>query len=235
MKKITLLCALLAGVLSCAAQTADTFYVGPYTVDYLGEGNVRYRLQDDIDLYEFFDLRPDTVVVADKPVSDPAAHAIQVSCRLAAGTGNAKDFGVEGLWKQYLKHSLYLNAGLTLGVVNRSLGFDCRTFEAGIPVTVEYGKLVKGESSLYASAGIIPTLFTTLRNNKEEYGDIVSVGRQTGFLISPVAEIGCNVPVGDIHLRMGAYATYRIEATNTLVYKERIGRAFMGGRIAVIF
>ena len=66
MKKLLILCALIAGILSGEAQTViDNFTVGPYIVDYIGQGDVKYRLRDNIDLYEYFELKRDTVFDTD--------------------------------------------------------------------------------------------------------------------------------------------------------------------------
>ena len=64
MKHFFFLCAVIAGVITGNAQTVvDNFNVGPYIVDYNGRGDVKYRLRDNIDLYEFFELKMDTTII----------------------------------------------------------------------------------------------------------------------------------------------------------------------------
>ena len=65
MKHFFFLCALIAGVIAAKAQTdVDNFNVGPYVVDYNGKGDVKYRLRDNINLYEFFELKMDTTIIS---------------------------------------------------------------------------------------------------------------------------------------------------------------------------
>lgn len=58
MRKVLLLGALVIGGMASMAQTPiDHFYVGPYVVDYHGQGDVKYRLRDNVDLYDFLNFK----------------------------------------------------------------------------------------------------------------------------------------------------------------------------------
>lgn len=49
-----------------AQNTIDNFYVGPYEVDYRGQGDINYRLRKGIDLYEYYGLKKDTIIQTEK-------------------------------------------------------------------------------------------------------------------------------------------------------------------------
>ena len=120
MKKIFTLCVMLAGIITCSAQNViDNFNVGPYIVDYNGQGDVKYRLRDNINLYEFFELKMDTTVIAlAKEV--PVKSAIEIAGNVGANRFASKEIGLEGVWKQLVGNNLYFNGGLLLnfGITN---------------------------------------------------------------------------------------------------------------------
>lgn len=226
MKKAILLIALIMGVLTSEAQTViDNFNVGPYTVDYNGQGDVKYRLRKGINLYEFFELTPDTIFV--QPAQPKAINnAFAIDVKMGAGLFAGKEYGIEGFWKKNVASNWYFNCGLSLTISDRKFEDQnhCNEFEVGIPLQIEYSQLAKQSSSLYALVGITPAMFTKM-TAPDEY-------KKSGFILSPLAEVGGNIPAGNYLLRIGAYATYKI---NNDVYKDCIGRAFIGGKIGVIF
>ena len=70
MKKLIVL-AILFVSLSSYAQTADNFDVGPYEVSYKGEGDFRFRLRKDINLYDYFGLKKDTIIQKQEIATNP--------------------------------------------------------------------------------------------------------------------------------------------------------------------
>lgn len=238
MKKVIVFCALLAGVVACSAQTViDHFIVGPYVVDYNGQDDVNYRLKDNIDLYEYFDLQRDTTIVISQQVADPVKHAIQISAVLGANLYTTKEFGVEGLWKQNIANNLYFNGGLSFLFDYTAKNGDTSKrsmFELGVPLQIELSNLDRRRASFYGLFGISPTFYSTL---KTEAGSRPYDGKKkSGMLVAPSLEVGCNVPVGTTIVRLGVYGKYKINCSTSGfdVYKDCVGRAFIGGKISVV-
>lgn len=226
MKKLLTLGILLAGIITGSAQTViDNFNVGPYIVDYNGQGDVEYRLRDNINLYEFFDLVPDTIFVQPEPIKE-IENTFAVELKMGAGIFSSKEYGLEGIWKKKIVKNWYFNCGLGFTLTDRE--FTDKTHydyvEIGVPLQIEYCQLAKEKSSLYALIGITPGLFSKSKAPSDY--------KKAGFLLSPIMEVGGNIPAGKYLLRIGAYATYKI---NDNVYKQDMGRAFIGGKLGVIF
>ncbi len=227
MKKILIFCAFIAGIISSGAQTViDNFTVGPYVVDYNGQGDVKYRLRDNINLYEFFELKPDTVYINNPVASRKIDSAFQVDVKIGAGLFAAKEYGIEGMWKKSVATDWFFNCGLSLSLADRKMENSNRydMVEIGIPLEIEYCRLYRYKSSLYALAGVAPALFVK--------GKAPEGTKKNGFIVAPKIEMGGNIPIGNYLLRIGAYATYKI---NNNVYKDYIGRAFIGGKVGIIF
>lgn len=241
MKKILILCAFIAGIVSAQAQTViDNFIVGPYVVDYNGQGDVRYRLRDNINLYKFYELKKDTTIVA-AVVETPIKHAIQLSGYLGANRSSAKEFGISGVWKQNIATNLYLNGGLSVAAGHSNLTENQKRnmLEVGIPLQIEFGKLNRQRASLFGVFGITPTLYTTMSVkewNGEAFVDANKDLKKTGFLIAPSLEFGGNIPVGNVIMRIGVYGTYKINCTtgDYDVYKNSAGRCFLGAKIGIV-
>lgn len=241
MRKILIICAFIAGMLSGEAQTViDNFTVGPYEVDYNGHGNVKYRLPDNINLYEFFELQRDTIIVA-AVVETPIKHAIQISGYVGANRYASKEFGLSGVWKQNVGTNLYFNGGLSLAIGHTDISRQCKRnmFEIGIPLQIELGKLNDAKAALYGTFGITPTVYTTMSAKSWDGAQFVDAGedlKKSGFLIAPSLEFGGNIPVGDTIMRIGVYGTYKINCTTGTydVYKQSAGRCFLGAKIGVV-
>lgn len=240
MKKIFTLCALIAGIVSANAQTIiDNFTVGPYVVDYNGQGDVKYRLRDNIDLYEFFELQKDTTIVA-AVIETPIKHAIQISGYVGANRNASREIGLSGVWKQNVGTNLYFNGGLSLAIghTNYSQVQKRNMFEVGIPLQIEWGKLNHQKASLYGTFGITPTVYATMDAktwNGKEFVDADKDLKKSGFLIAPSLDFGGNIPVGNIIMRIGVYATYKINCTagEYDIYKNS-ARFFLGAKIGVV-
>lgn len=241
MKKLLIICAFVAGLISAKAQTViDNFTVGPYVVDYNGQGDVKYRLRDNIDLYEFFDLQKDTTIVA-AVVETPINHAIQISGYVGANLYASKEFGVGGVWKQSVGTNLYFNGGLslTIGHLNLTQVQKRNMFEVGIPLQIELGKLNHQRASLFGTFGITPTVYSTMSAKIWDgiaYVDADKDLKKSGFLIAPSLEFGGNIPVGEIIMRIGVYGTYKINCTTSTydVYREGVGRCYLGAKIGIV-
>ncbi len=119
MRKFIVLAILSVSTIAGYSQNVDNFEVGPYEVDYKGEGDFKSRLRPDIDLYEYFGLKRDTVIVVSEALS-PVTQAIQVNGFMSMPRfpeeGCANLFGVNGSWKRKVGNMVYFNAGLSVGV-----------------------------------------------------------------------------------------------------------------------
>ena len=175
MKQLLIICALLSGLLSGFAQSEiDNFNVGPYTVDYNGQGDVKYRLRDNINLYEFFDLQRDTTVIT-LANEIPLKHAIEIGGYIGANRYASKEIYLNGVWKQLVAKNLYFNGGLSIGFDLTKSGKVTRNmFEFGIPLQIELGKLNHQYASLYGMFGITPTFYTTMKAEGENAPLVIS-------------------------------------------------------------
>lgn len=244
MRKFLFICALIAGIFSGYAQTEiDNFTVGPYDVDYNGPGDVKYRLRDNINLYEFFELRKDTTIIT-KNVEIPLQHAIQVSLNVGTGTTSPKEIGLEGVWKQRMAKNLYLGAGLSFNLACSTLESKVdktALFEAGIPIRLEFSNPCRQKSSLYGSIGLMPTLYSTVINDEWKVvpeGDKTPDTKQkeegpkkSGFMLTPSLEFGGYIPVGNIIMQVGVYGLYKINCTTSV---STIGKVFCGAKIGIV-
>lgn len=234
-------CAMIASVFACNAQTViDNFTVGPYVVDYKGEGDVNYRLRDNIDLYEFYELQRDTTVVA-AVTEVPLKHAIEIAGRVGANRLAAKEIGLEAVWKQNIGKNLYFNGGLSFTIDHADFGDEGarrNMFEVGVPLQIELGKLNRQRASLFGSFGIAPTVYTTINASKYDEATRTRVDdvKKSGFLIAPSLEFGGNIPVGSVIMRIGVYGTYKINCTKSDydVYGQVAGRMFLGAKIGIV-
>lgn len=242
MKKILILCALIGSMISAKAQTViDNFIVGPYIVDYNGDGEVKYRLRDNIDLYEYFELSKDTTIVAATIPVTPFEHGIQVNGYVGANRHASKELGVSGLWKQKIGNNLYFNGGVSIALGHaKFLIYQRRNmFEAAIPLQIELGKLNHEQGTLYGVFGIAPTVYATMSAETWNGNDFVDGGKKfkkSGFLIAPELEFGGNIPVGNIIMRIGVYGKWKINCSvgDYDVYRHCAGRVFFGAKIGVV-
>lgn len=241
MKKALIICAFIAGIISVKAQTViDNFTVGPYIVDYNGQGDVKYRLRENINLYEFFELQKDTTIVSDV-VESPIKHAVQISGYVGANRYASKEMGISGVWKQNIGTNLYFNGGLSLAIghSNFSQVQKRNMFEVALPLQIEIGKLNHQRASLFGAFGISPTVYSTMSAKTWDGIRYVDAGKdlkKSGFLIAPSLEFGGNIPIGGIIMRIGVYGTYKINCTPGRhdIYKDSAGRCFLGAKIGIV-
>ena len=246
MKKFFSMIALLALSMSGFAQDVDNFEVGPYEVDYKGSGDYKFRLRKGVDLYEYFGLKKDTTIQVMENPSLPIKGAFQLNVFMSLpryiANGASNVWGVDGSWKQKIGQQVYFNAGLSVGVSVGKYGeaykdykdFDDGAytetmFEVGLPLSIELSNLDRKKASLYGSIGVVPTFYT---GGKDAAGE-----SKSGFLLAPRLDIGGYLTLGKQLVRLGGFAQYDINLTagDYDIFKERIGRFFIGANIGLVF
>lgn len=249
MKKMILIAALfLANIAIGFAQNVENFDVGPYEVDYKGEGDIKYRLRKGIDLYEYFGLKRDTIIQGVKVTSSPVKGAFQLNAFLDVNrhAGSTTALGVDGSWKQKIGEMLYFNSGLSLGISFGEYGNRNNLEETmlliGVPLSIEVSRLDRNKASLFAGLGVTPTYYNTM---KSEYSDSNKPDpkKNSGIYIAPKLEVGGYIPVDKCVVRIGLFGQYNINCSKNEidgwddadVFKEYVGRAFMGGSVGIIF
>lgn len=240
MKKIISLGLLLMTTVIGYAQNVDHFEVGPYEVDYRGEGDFKYRLKKGTDIYKFFDIQKDTVVQERERRSVPVTHAIQVGVSLMMPRYTANScsnvFGIDGVWKQRITDGVYFNGGLSLAMAFCKCGIAWNDesenlFEIGVPLSIEFANVDKQRASLYGSFGVVPTFYGSTK-------EINEVGGKSGLFVAPRIDFGGYIPVGGVLVRLGGFAQYNINCAKddheNDVFKDRIGRFFLGADIGLV-
>lgn len=246
MKKIAfILCSVLAAVMAKGQVVTDNFQVGPYEVDYLGKGDVNFRLKKGVNLYEYFGLEKDTVMIENKK-NKPIKKAFElgVSCSLPRfNVGGAfNTFGLYGSAKSRIGNCVYLNYG---GIVMFSYGHYNEKmnnlkdvlFEVGVPLSVEFAILDRTKSSLFASVGITPTYYSTISAKEIKDGKEINAEKKNGLYIAPKVEIGGYIPVNEHLIKIGVFGEYRISCVKEEdnIFKQRIGSVFVGARLGYVF
>lgn len=240
-----ILCGFLTTTMAFSQEVIDNFQVGPYEVDYIGKGDVNFRLKKDINLYEFFKLRKDTIIVRRKkvqPIKKGFELGVAYSMPRFCTLGAVNSFGVYGSAKTKVSNSTYLNYGGKIAISYGQYNKDVNNlkdvlFEVGVPLSVEFANLNKGTSSLFASVGFTPAYYTTLSAKENMDGEDVDVDKKSSLYIAPKVEIGGYIPVNDHFLKIGLFGEYRISCTKAEdnIFKQRIGRAFIGANIGYVF
>lgn len=246
MKKVFSLVAFLTIFVAGFAQDVDNFEVGPYEVDYKGSGDYKFRLRKGVDLYEYFGLKKDTTIqVVDTPTS-PIKGAFQLNAFMSIPrfvvNGVSNVWGVDGAWKQRIGQQLFFNAGLSVALSMGKYGeayqkykdwedgnYSETMFEIGVPLSVELCNLDRKKATMYGGIGVVPTFYT---GGKDEAGD-----SKSGLFIAPRIDIGGYLPIGKQLVRLGGFAQYDINCSggDYDIFKERIGRFFIGANIGLVF
>lgn len=246
MKRFFLLITFNAFFVAGFAQDVDNFEVGPYEVEYKGSGDYRFRFRKGIDLYEYFGLKKDTIIQVKEEQSSPITGAFQVNAfmslpRYVIG-GISNVWGVDGSWKQKIGQQIYFNAGLSIGISFGKYGvaykeykdwkdgvFSETMFEIGIPLSIELSNLDRKKSSMYGSVGVVPTFYT---GGKDAVGD-----SKSGLFVAPRIDVGGYLPLGKQLVRLGGFVQYDINCSSgdNDIFKERIGRFFVGANIGLVF
>lgn len=240
-----ILCGLLTTTMAKSQEVIDNFQVGPYEVDYMGKGDVNFRLKKNINLYEYFKLQKDTIIAESKKVQ-PIKKGFEVGVTYSMprfGVGGAfNSFGVYGSAKSKVTSNIYLNYGgkiaISYGHYNEEVNnLKDVLFEVGVPLSVEFANLNKDTSSFFASVGFTPAYFTTLSAKENKDGKDVDADKKSGLYVAPKVELGGYIPVNDHFLKLGLFGEYRINCTKAEdnIFKQRIGRAFVGANIGYVF
>ena len=240
-----ILCGLLTTTMAKSQEVIDNFQVGPYEVDYMGKGDVNFRLKKNINLYEYFKLQKDTIIAESKKVQ-PIKKGFEVGVTYSMprfGVGGAfNSFGVYGSAKSKVTSNIYLNYGgkiaISYGHYNEEVNnLKDVLFEVGVPLSVEFANLNKETSSFFASVGFTPAYYTTLSAKENKDGKDVDADKKSGLYVAPKVELGGYIPVNDHFLKLGLFGEYRINCTKAEVniFKQRIGRAFVGANIGYVF
>lgn len=248
MKKLIVIAILLVTAVTGYAQELDNFVVGPYEVEYRGEGDFKFRLRRGIDLYEYYGLEKDTIIQKVVEKRKPLKSGIQVDAFMSMPrfviNGNSNIFGVSGAWKQQIGKNIYLNTGLSLGVMYGKYNFEVEEIpyhrddvmlEVGVPVSVEFSAIDYKKASLFAAVGLVPTFYSTMSVDEVTADGVPVDGeKESGILVSPRVDLGGYFPLDNMILRLGVYGEYKIDCSGD-AYKDRIGRAFIGANIGVVF
>lgn len=240
-----ILCGLLTTTMANSQEVIDNFQVGPYEVDYMGKGDVNFRLNKNINLYEYFKLQKDTIIAESKkvqPIKKGFEIGVTYSMPRFGVKGAFNSFRVYGSAKTRVSNNTYLNYGgkiaFSYGHYNEEVNnLKDVLFEVGVPLSVEFANLNKGTSSLFASVGFTPAYYTTLSAKENISGKDVDVDKKSGLYVAPKVELGGYIPVNDHFLKIGLFGEYRISCTKAEdnIFKQRIGRAFVGANIAYVF
>lgn len=245
MRKLLILEMFLLAAVTGYAQNVDHFEVGPYEVDYRGEGDFKYRLKKDIDLYRYYSLQKDTVIQNVDNIGVSVNNGIQVSLSLMMPryTPNSCSnvFGIDGQWKQRITNGVYFSGGLLLAMSFCEYGNYWKEenenlFEVGVPLSIEFADINNKHASLYAGIGITPTFYGAAKEITAIDGK--TVGGKSGLFIAPRIDIGGYIPVGNILIRLGGFLQYNINCSkddnDNNVFKDRIGRCFLGANIGLV-
>lgn len=162
-----------------------------------------------------------------------------------ATSGTSNNFGVEGLWKQWVDESVHFNAGLSLAFAFGSYNdkfdnLDDVMMEVGVPLSFEFGKIDKSKASLYGGVGITPTYYYMLAANADSRADGLDNPNETkysGLYIAPRLNFGGYLPMGGKLLKLGVFCQYNLNCSKkdgVDVFKDRIGRFFVGASIGML-
>lgn len=229
-----------------AQDVVDDFNVGPYEVYYKGQGDVNYRLKKGVDLYEYFRLKRDTIIYVNETQNSPIKDAFQLNVSMSipryVANGTSNVWGVDGGWKHRIGQCIYFNTGLSIAMAFGKYGeayknyenwengsYSETMFEIGVPLSLELCRLDRKKASMYGSIGVVPTFYSGAKDLGGE--------SKSGMFIAPKLELGGYLPVGKRLIRLGGFAQYDINCSggDYDIFKERIGRLFVGANIGLVF
>ena len=241
MKKFFSMIAFLTFSVTGFAQDVDNFEVGPYEVDYKGSGDYKFRLRKGVDLYEYFGLKKDTILIVE---SQPSLfkNGVQIGLNMETCLSNksrhSNVYGISGSYKQSIGNSIYLNGGLSLGLAIATIGFQkYNLMEVGMPLSVELSKISKDKASLYAGIGVVPSYYSTLSTKYEPEIPGVEPGKYSGLYLAPQLDFGGYIPVSNQLVRVGFFLKYKINCSTKDydLYYQLMGLTFFGANIGLVF
>lgn len=242
MKKTILMIACLTLSAAAFAQGVDNFEVGPYEVDYKGIGDYKFRLRKDVDLYEYFGLQKDTTIQVAVAKPSPLKSGIQVDVYLETCLSNksrhSNVYGISGSWKQSVSDGIYINGGFSFGIAMATIDIQkYNLMEAGVPLSVELGKISKDKASIYGGIGIVPTYYSTMSAKYEPEIKGAEPEKYSGLYIAPQLDFGGYIPFGEQLVRIGFFWKYKINCSTKdfNLYYHLMGRTFFGANVGLVF
>lgn len=243
MRKLLLVIFLLLDFSIAKSQIVqDSFTVGPYYVEYLGNGKVAYRFQRGIDLYEFYDLEKDTIVsIPEKPVT-ALKNRVQVSlfettC-ISRSPRFSMTYGLEGIWKYMLNNNICLNSGLSFGCNSVTTNYRKQEVgELGIPISIEWCQINNKKTSFYGSVGVMPAYYLTLSAKNTNMQSSADAEKYNGIMVAPRVGIGSYITVGNNKLiRAGIMCSYKINCSTKDydIYNMINGNLFLGINAGIV-
>lgn len=249
MKRLFFLLFLTLGLGSAFAQETtrsekvDSIDVGPYKVYYSGTAPTEWKIDNSIDLYEYFDLSHDTIyveVMKETPVI-PKVRSLQLGVwGETAKHGSPRStlaLALEASWKQRINRFLCINAGVAPEMVMTNTSFlRYDVLEVGVPISAEFARLDFFKPSLFASVGVTPGYFSTLKAQTTDAKQL-DCEKYNGFLLTPTLTVGSYVPVGEHFVRMAIFARmkFNLSAGDYDLYHEVIGCGNVGAQISFVF
>ena len=240
-----ILCGLLTTTMAKSQEVIDNFQVGPYEVDYMGKGDVNFRLKKNINLYEYFKLQKDTIIAESKkvqPIKKGFEVGVTYSMPRFGVKGAFNSFGVYGSAKSKVTNNIYLNYGgkiaISYGHYNEEVNnLKDVLFEVGVPLSVEFANLNKDTSSFFFFFFFTTAYYTTLSVKENKDGKDADADKKSGLYVAPKVELGGYIPVNNHFLKLGLFGEYRINCTKAEdnIFKQRIGRAFVVANIGYVF
>ena len=241
------------------AQDVKYFKVGPYDVEFKDEYDYKFNLRKGVDLYNFYNLKKDTVIIQTK--TEPLNSAWQVNASFAmprfVANGTSNVFGVDASWKKAIGSGMWFNAGLSLGLStgkyvamwSENGGWDDKKdgtysesiVEVGVPLSIEWARLDRKKASMYIGVGVTPTFYSGAKG-KVEIDETTQKDKWTdesrsGIFVAPRVDLGGYIPAGKQLMRVGFFGQYDINCSTDGgdIFADRIGRFFVGGNIGLVF
>ena len=79
--------------------------------------------------------------------------------------------------------------------------------------------------------------YSTISAKEKKDGKEIDAKKKNGLYIAPKVELGGYIPVNEHLIKIGTFVEYRIGCTKEEdnIFKQRIGRAFVGARFGYVF
>lgn len=242
MKKFFSMIALLTLSVTGFAQDVDNFEVGPYEVDYKGSGDYKFRLRKGVDLYEYFELKKDTIIQAAEVKPTLLKRGIQIGLNMETCVNNksrhSNVYGISGAWKQSISNGLYLNGGLSFGMAIATIGIQKNNLmEIGVPLSVELSKISRDKASLYGGIGVMFSYYSTMSTKYEPKILGVEPEKYSGLYIAPQIDFGGYIPVSNQLVRVGFSLKYKKNCSTKDydLYHELMGLTFFCANVGLVF
>lgn len=242
MKKLFSFVVILLTAMSGMAQDVENLEIGPYEVEYRGQDDYQFRLKRGVNLYDFFQLKKDTIIQVTDTLPADLKNAIQVELYLENCLTNVSRhssvYGLSGSWKQRIGNKLFFNGGLSFGFAFASGGvLKYNMLEIGVPLSVELGRINRRKASLYGSLGLTPAFYSTLSAKYEPEVDGAEPKKYSGLYLAPQLSFGGYIPVGTQIVKVGIFFKHKINCSTKDydLYHEVIGKTYLGANVGILF